>query len=159
LQKQLGNIFLSRVELEDSIRSLPDDTYDKERGQYSAEKLIEYLDRTVSDYPADKIIAVTNADMYAKELNFVFGIAQKGGKLAAISLYRLDQRFYGKKSKPPTLRERAVKEAVHEIGHTLGLDHCSNEACVMSFSNDIMSVDQKEKFFCEECREKVRHRL
>lgn len=50
---------------------------------------------------------------------------------------------------------RAVKEAVHELGHTYGLGHCRNPRCVMSFSNSLRDVDRKERDFCPSCRRKL----
>ena len=72
------------------------------------------------------------------------------------SLYRLDQRYYGKESDYDKLRERAVKEAIHEIAHCFGLEHCKNRECVLSFSTNVMAVDAKTKHFCESCRRKIK---
>ncbi|MBV9667768.1 MAG: hypothetical protein JO327_06520, partial [Nitrososphaeraceae archaeon] len=30
--------------------------------------------------------------------------------------------------------QRIVKEAVHELGHAFGMNHCRNTSCVMHFS-------------------------
>jgi len=49
-----------------------------------------------------------------------------------------------------------VKEAVHEVGHTLGLAHCTNSSCVMFFSNSILDTDRKKSAFCEKCSTFVR---
>jgi archaemetzincin len=97
--------------------------------------------------------------MFIHGQNYVFGAAEKGGRICAVSLYRLDQRFYGRPASYERFKERAVKEAIHELGHCYGLDHCKNKKCVMVFSNDIISVDTKGKFFCEGCREKLRKAL
>jgi archaemetzincin len=46
---------------------------------------------------------------------------------------------------------RALKEAVHELGHTLGLRHCSRSLCVMHFSNSIFDTDKKKSLLCDQC--------
>src|SRR5881409_4129461 len=50
------------------------------------------------------------------------------------------------------LVERAVKTAVHELGHTLGLGHHDeNPQCVMFFSERLADTDRKGRDFCPEC--------
>ena len=51
--------------------------------------------------------------------------------------------------------QRAVKEAVHELGHTCGLGHCRNPRCVMFFSNTLHDTDVKGPGFCTACRDKL----
>jgi len=52
-------------------------------------------------------------------------------------------------------RERILKEAVHELGHTFGLSHCSSPSCVMFFSNSLPGTDRKKSDFCPECRRRL----
>ncbi|MCS7106475.1 MAG: matrixin family metalloprotease, partial [Candidatus Aenigmarchaeota archaeon] len=54
------------------------------------------------------------------------------------------------------LIKRAVKEAIHEMGHVLGLKHCENPECVMSFSNTVFDVDRKTKNLCEKCKKQLK---
>jgi archaemetzincin len=42
---------------------------------------------------------------------------------------------------------------VHELGHTVGLPHCSDSRCVMHFSNCLEDTDQKGTSFCRRCRQ------
>ena len=43
------------------------------------------------------------------------------------------------------LRERVVKEVLHELGHTFGLTHCAESKCVMSLATHIELVDSKSR--------------
>ena len=94
-------------------------------------------------------MAVTEKDLFVEERNFVFGLASEHERSAIISVYRLKDR------EDKVYLERAVKEAVHEIGHLKGLDHCPDQKCVMHFSNSLQDTDIKGKVFCPKCREKL----
>ncbi|MGB9842483.1 MAG: matrixin family metalloprotease, partial [Candidatus Bathyarchaeales archaeon] len=73
------------------------------------------------------------------------------GKAAIISLWRLKPEFYGDTPDMTLFSARVLKEAVHELGHTLGLRHCSRGSCVMYFSNSIIDTDRKQSLFCDQC--------
>jgi archaemetzincin len=132
---------------------LPAHTLDARRGQYRSDVILDSI--RIRGNARDKILAVTDVDLFVPQLNFVFGQAQFSGAIALISIRRLDPTFYGSRPSYETLLERTVKEAVHELGHTFGLSHCPNPACVMSFSNSILDVDKKSKDFCDKCRKKL----
>jgi archaemetzincin len=106
--------------------------------------------------PGDELIlGVTGVDLTAPGLNFVFGLADPEGRAAVISMARLYPEFYGQPRDPRLFKARAVTEAVHELGHLLGLGHCIDPACVMAFSNSLADTDRKGPGFCEACREKL----
>lgn len=99
----------------------------------------------------DAVLGLIDEDIFVADTNFIFGLAY--GRRAIISLARLRQEFYGLHPNPALFRERAKKEAVHELGHIFGLPHCPDRRCVMHFSNSIADTDLKGGRFCERCRE------
>jgi len=102
-----------------------------------------------------RVLGVTAADLYIPILTFVFGEAQLRGQCALVSLHRLRQEFYGLPADPGLLRERLLKEAVHELGHTLELTHCDDYGCVMAASHSVEWIDLKGAVPCSVCQRKV----
>ena len=151
LARDIGEVFSLDAEVGDSL-PLSQHAFNSSRRQYSATWLLSYL-RSVSAPPATAVLGVTAEDLYAEGLNFVFGQAEMPGRCAVISLHRLrpgrgetnDELFY----------RRALKEAVHEIGHTLGLGHCPDPLCVMHFSNTIADTDHKAAGLCSLCQARL----
>lgn len=123
---------------------------DTQRGQYSSVFLLRNLVREV---PTDavRLLGVTEKDLFIPMLSFVFGQAQLNGSSAVVSLARLRQEFYGLPVNNAVLCARAVKEAVHEVGHTFGLTHCADTRCPMSLSNNVRQVDLKGDELCKSC--------
>lgn len=126
---------------------VPKHLYNYIREQYPAPMLLRFLEENFKG----RVLGITDKDLYAESLNFVFGQAYCPGRVAVVSIHRLDPKFYKKEPDENLLIERAIKEAIHEVGHTLGLRHCTISSCVMSFSNTIGDVDRKSKNFCQSC--------
>jgi archaemetzincin len=67
----------------------------------------------------------------------------------------LEQDFYHLPPDHHLFLLRTVKEAIHELGHTGGLEHCPDPRCVMYFSNTLADTDHKDYQFCARCRTQV----
>lgn len=132
-----------------------DFAFDARRGQYHATQLLRRIRDLESDEQV-RAIGVTRLDLFVPILTFVFGEAEVGGRCAIVSTERLDERFYGLPSREALLRERLVKEAVHELGHTFGLRHCDDWRCVMTSSHAVDRLDIKGWDFCAACRGMVK---
>lgn len=129
---------------------LPPKAFNVERSQFSAELILEEL-RTQIPTGAGKVLGITDVDLYVPDLNFVFGMADVDGPAAIISICRLRQEFYGLTCDEGLFMSRMVKEALHELGHAFGLDHCQDSQCVMFFSNSLIDTDRKGEHFCGAC--------
>ena len=105
--------------------------------------------------PDARVLGVTACDLYVPVLTFVFGEAQLDGNCAVVSTARLHEEFYGLPAREDLLRERLVKEAAHELGHTFGLRHCADWRCVMASSHAVERLDVKGAEFCAACRKPV----
>ena len=149
MRQALEEVFSQKAHIDDTI-ALPHESWTQRRKQHLASVLLAKL-RSPSD-PGDRVLGVVDVDIFAPGLNFVFGEADIAGRKAIISLQRLRQEFYGLPKNEELFRERAVKEAVHELGHTYELKHCPNPACVMHFSNSLHDTDYKRWNFCPDCR-------
>jgi len=156
IRKQLCEIFPKTVcVILDSKMSTPKDAYNSRRKQFHSSLILTKIHQHAEKVSANRVLGITNVDLYVPRLNFVFGEAECPGKAAIISLYRLEPEFYGQSPDTPLFMERSVKEAVHEMGHTLGLGHCRDPSCVMFFSNSILDTDRKRPTFCERCHSLV----
>lgn len=102
------------------------------------------------------VLGIFDGDLYADGFNFIFGQAEPSQGVAIISIYRLRDEFYFDEERPSRLKMRAIKEAIHELGHLFGLTHCRESLCVMSFSRSIIDIDRKHYLFCIPCGNKLK---
>ncbi|RPI26459.1 MAG: hypothetical protein EHM61_11745 [Acidobacteria bacterium] len=149
LESQLADVFGLRV---GCLKPLPEPSYafDPKRRQYSSVAVMHELMR-VCPASGARLLGITEKDLFIPVLSFVFGQAQLNGSLSVVSLARLHQEFYQFAPDQPLLQERALKEAMHELGHTFGLVHCPEKACPMSLATNIHQLDLKKTDWCVSC--------
>ena len=152
LAATLARIFRAPCQIRPEVLD-PAFALDSGRQQYYSTAILQRLERTYD--PDARILGVTACDLYVPVLTFVFGEAQLDGNCAVVSTARLIEEFYGLPRQDSLMRERLVKEAAHELGHTFGLRHCADWRCVMASSHGVERLDVKTAEFCRQCGKTV----
>lgn len=114
-------------------------------------KLLEHSPNSTA-----RLLGVTDRDLFSPVLTYVFGEAELGGRAAVVSTHRFRNEFYGLQANPDLVRERLIRETMHELGHTYGLFHCASYSCVMYPSSYAEEIDLKSSHFCTSCERKLR---
>jgi archaemetzincin len=121
--------------------ALPEEAHNPSREQYHSTIVLGTLARH-KRAEWSRLLGIADVDLYTPDLNFVFGQADARRGVAVFSVARLHtpdrNRFV----------HRAATEAIHELGHTYGLQHCHDPRCVMWFSNTLAESDRKGTRFC-----------
>jgi archaemetzincin len=145
LQRVLASVFEAEIITVPGI-PLPPSAYDRARRQYHSTPILRQLAREKPSH-VERLLGVADVDFYVPELNFVFGEADGRAGVAIFSLARLHTTGSDERARALFLK-RAATEAVHELGHTYGLNHCASPRCVMWFSNTLGETDSKGLAFC-----------
>ena len=122
-------------------KPLPPSAYYPARNRYRADSLIDILSRAT---PARNVtIGLTTVDISCTSDSYpdwgVFGLSYMPGKACIASSYR------SKVNKA----EGLFFTAIHELGHCMGLDHCTVPSCLM---NDAKGHTIDAETFCPKCK-------
>lgn len=142
-----------KVRVEPTIQ-LPASAYYKPRNRYIADTLVDMLGRNA---PADayRVVGLTTKDISTEKGDIknygIMGLGALTNNSCVVSTFRIRRG-----ASMQVTKERFVKIVNHEIGHTLGLDHCSTPNCVMQDVNgQIQRVDAESGDLCAVCADKV----
>ena len=131
-----------------SVIPLPHSAYYAPRNRYRADSLIDYLDRNT---PTGQVtIGLTIKDISCTDDRSpdwgVFGLSYCPGKSCVASTFRL---------KGENKEDQLFKIAIHELGHTQGLEHCPDTTCIMQDAKGHNTTAQ-EQGFCKICKTKLK---
>lgn len=118
-----------------------DTAYRRERDQYDADVLIQWMTRRV---PRDGLIlgGITDEDLFSDRTTFVFGLGHLERRCGAYSLVRMqteDETLFLK---------RALNIMAHEFGPILSITHCVVYHCVMCGSGSLAEFDRGPMYAC-----------
>lgn len=117
------------------------------RRRYRADALLDFLDGRLPAGGA-RILGLTGVDISTTKGTVhdwgVLGLGRIDGASSVISEFRCRMKSRG----PAHARERLAKVAVHEAGHTLGLEHCPTRGCLMEDAEGHVATCDREYDFC-----------
>jgi archaemetzincin len=128
-------------------KALPQLAWYKPRNRYRADSLIHWLGRNTT---GDNVtIGLTSKDISATKGNVrdfgIMGLGFRPGNACVASSFRLSKNNNS---------EELFKVAIHELGHTQGLDHCPVKYCFMRDAEG-KNTTGEEKEFCSDCKQKL----
>jgi archaemetzincin len=111
---------------------LPKAAWYAPRKRWRADKLLDFLLEQIPDAPpTTRILGLTESDISTTKDPFpdwgIFGLGFAPGQAAVVSSYRLKKKA---KNRAHVLF-RVSNVAIHEVGHTFGLQHCEEASCPM----------------------------
>lgn len=137
--------------------ALPRRAYYAKRGRYRAEKLLEALQQSGKGGGQEpfRVLGLANVDISTTKGNVedwgILGLATIDGRVGVLSSFRCRRGAKGR----PQIAHRLGKTAVHEVGHTFGLEHCPNVGCVMEDGKGSVFTTDREYDLCSTCRERL----
>ena len=118
--------------------------------------IIKYL---MKEHNFNVGLGLTDLPIYSSNdegLLFLFGESNLNHRCAIVSTHNLIPHFNEESGYNLKVRNRVIKEVIHEIGHIIiGLEHCLTTDCVMRYSKIIEDIDSKSVNLCKKCQSKL----
>lgn len=158
-QKEVQDFYGATVTVLPAI-PLPDSAYYKPQKRYRASILLQHL-RKLRPTQADYIVGLTRKDISITKDEHkdwgILGLGYRPGPSCVVSTHRLGRSARNEAHKA----ERFSKVLLHELGHNLGLKHCTHsEQCMMQDAcGSIRTIDKETKQLCSVCRKAVARRV
>lgn len=133
--------------------ALPQEAWTAKRKRYRAERLLDFLEAQIPGTPrTTRILGLTAVDISTSKPPHddwgIFGLGNMPGQAAVVSTFRLKK----KARDAAHLQRRLNNTALHEVGHTFGLDHCTEALCPMQDAEgSIANTDAANDVFGPEC--------
>ena len=136
---------------------LPKSAFYAPRSRYRAEKLLDFIEPRLPTGGL-RIVGITAKDISTTKPPYadwgILGLANVDGTACVFSTFRCHRSAKSLEH----ARVRFAKTAVHELGHTFGLQHCPNLGCLMEDGGGTVLTTDRERDLCASCRKHLAER-
>ena len=141
----------------ESAQPLPREARTNEKDRYRAAKILDWL-ATLAIDPDGKIIGISEIDLVERKGSIpnwgILGLGSLDGRCSVLSTWRMKRKWENGGAPDWLVRERLWKTAIHELGHTLGLEHCPKVGCLMEDGHGTVKTTDRETALCDDCAHK-----
>jgi len=134
--------------------ALPKSAFYAKRQRYRAEKLLDYL-VALGRKDARVTLGLTAVDISTTKAPYedwgILGLATIDGQSAVLSSFRCARQAKNAEH----ARVRFAKTAVHELGHSFGLEHCPTPGCIMHDGEGSVLTTDTEHDMCGPTRARL----
>lgn len=131
---------------------LTSDLLSESKSRYEANKILKKYKST------ENIILITEKDIvhHDKKRNVkewgIIGLGYRPGSVCVVSTYRIKRGISVER-----FHDRLRKVSLHEIGHNLGLDHCTkSKECLMNDARGtVKTIDNEKLKLCDFCKKQI----
>lgn len=138
----------------EQAQDFPAQARTSEKGRYRAEALLHWLEGLPLERRG-KVMGITESDIVARKGSIpnwgILGMGSIDGRCSVISTWRMKRKWENGGAPDSLVRERLWKVSLHELGHTLGLEHCPTVGCIMEDGHGTVKTTDRDKELCPSC--------
>lgn len=154
VKKTIESYYQVKVEMLPPI-NLPKSVYWNESDTLRPSEVNAFVKENYKATSYNKYIALTESPLQLSRSNewwiingFIRGLGTVNGNNCIISTFKIKKESNGDKKTYHNLLSKVTR---HELGHNYGLNHCSNEQCVMVSGIEPEIIYAAKNVLCDSC--------
>ena len=133
-----------------TFAAIKQDAMDRDK-QWNASSMLSLLEHEIPQIDKITFIGITNADLYADDSNYLFGLARTAGKYCLVSYCRFLSAYHQERENQTRFAERLHKQILSSAGFGLGIPRPTDPRSARSYPNGLTEHDLKGTWLSPQC--------